>query len=78
MRTGVDRMPRKGAGFSWCRLHDAGGITYRLYWREHGGRLFSECRLYHPQERRRVIAADLRRVRHNLRVLAHALGDRHE
>lgn len=64
------RPPRKVAGFTWSRVPtDAGGVLYRLFWRNPGGVL---CVLRSPcsyLDTRQDIARDLRRVHNNCRLM---------
>lgn len=69
MAPGAPKYPRKGAGFSWCRINDAHGTTYRLYWREPAGRLYVTMRIFTAAHARKERAQELCRLRHNLRVM---------
>lgn len=60
--------------FSWARkIDDEGCLTYRLFWRDASGRVYMDSRQFSPFADRRDIARELRRLRHNARVMREAL-----
>jgi len=65
---------QKRDGFSWSRsLQPSGRITYRLFWRDASGKLYMESSTYPADCPRIDIARDLRRLKHNARVMRTAL-----
>lgn len=61
MRHFTDRRP-KGRNRAWSRVitHNGGLLTYRLFRRDHTGRLHQTTLQYMPVARRDMIAGDLR------------------
>lgn len=61
-------------GFSWSRSMDSRGlIVYRLFWRSATGKLYMVSGTFVSGEAPAIIARDLRRLKHNLRVMRKAL-----
>lgn len=58
--------PRKTRGFSWARLVDDHGVTYRLTRGDVRGRLYAEQRLFGKTCERSVIASVIRSARRRL------------
>lgn len=64
-------------GFTWSR-NPAGGkdrdqLVYMLFWRNAAGKVYMLSQVFRPNEDRRTIANELRRLRNNARVMRQAL-----
>lgn len=64
-----NRHPRKVDGFTWGRVDALSATTYRLFWRSSNGRLRMLAWKFPAGTPRREIARELRRLRHNARVM---------
>lgn len=64
-------------GFSWSRNPAAGQdcnqLVYMLFWRGASGKVYMLSQAFRPNEDRRFIANELRRLRNNARVMRQAL-----
>jgi len=64
-------------GFTWSRNPSAGKtrnqLVYMLFWRDARGKLYMVEQAFRPDEDRRFIAGELRRIRNNARVMRRAL-----
>lgn len=64
-------------GFTWSRNPAAGKsrdqLLYMLFWRDARGKVYMVARTFRPDENRRFIARELRRLRNNARVMRTAL-----
>ena len=71
MIAATNRQPRKVAGFTWGRVapNAVGGSTYRLFWRSPSGCLRRIGMDFPTGTPRREIARELRRLRHNARMM---------
>lgn len=64
------RQPKPARGFSWARLPEyptEGDVTWRLFRRDHRGKLHMSSLTFTAGTDRRAIASALRRARHQLR-----------
>ncbi len=63
------RAPKRNEGLSWGRFptDDGSAVTYRLFRRDHTGRLHFEARTFLSSDRPLYIASHLRRMKRELR-----------
>lgn len=67
MRPHAHRHPKSTPGFSWARIPEDDACTWRLFRRDHRGKLHMFSLRYAPASDRQAIAGALRHARRLLR-----------